>query len=168
MRFFFFQGCQHFAAQMAANSNLALILGHLYKLKHIIAERGGLQVIPSISRMEGNLNSKYTTNVTKSVVIQLAQTTFFKVPQSTKFTTLKYWNICRTQKGITVEKWQLVFSSRERSSSLSTQNSWVFGQTLNHCCFPPPYSPNLAPCDFFLLSKLKNPSKKKFWDDFGD
>ena len=60
-----------------------------------------------------------------------------------------------------MEKWQLVFPSRQPSSPLSTQNPLVL---VKHSITVLPhqtYSPDLARCDFSRSQNFKNPSNEE-------
>ena len=62
-----------------------------------------------------------------------------------------------TQKATAMGKWWLAASSRQRPRSCITSHVEFFGESLNHPCeSAPSYSPDLAPCNFWLFPKLKS------------
>jgi hypothetical protein len=75
---------------------------------------------------------------------------------------LKCWNIWEKTSGektSVVEKQLLLTPSWRRAHACIATDSWLFGQH-EHTVLPqPPYSPDLAPADFYLLPKLKSTLK---------
>ena len=65
------------------------------------------------------------------------------------------------QKAAAVGNWWLAASSWQHAHSCITSHAELFGKTSNHPGDLDPYSPDLAPCDFWLFSKLKSPLKGK-------
>ena len=63
-----------------------------------------------------------------------------------------------TQKAASMHNWWLAASSRQCTCSCITSHAEYFGKTSNHPGDSAPYSPDLAPCDFWLFLKLKSPS----------
>ena len=66
------------------------------------------------------------------------------------------------QKAVAMGNWWWAASSRQ--NTCITSPAEFFGETSNHPGDSAPYSPDLMPCDFWLFSKLKSPSKGKIWD----
>ena len=67
------------------------------------------------------------------------------------------------QKATAVGNWGLAASSWQCTCSCITFHAEIFGTTSNHQVTQPPYSPDLVPCDFWIIPKLKSPLKgKKF------
>ena len=65
------------------------------------------------------------------------------------------------QKAVAMGNWWLAASSQQRTHSCITTCAEFFGETSNHPGDSAPYSPDRAPCDFWLLPKLKPPLKGK-------
>ena len=63
------------------------------------------------------------------------------------------------QNAAAVGNWWLAASSRQCTHSCITSRAEIFGETSSHQVTQPPYRPDLAPCDFWLFSKLKSPLK---------
>ena len=75
------------------------------------------------------------------------------------------WTI---QKAAAMGEWWLAASSRQRTLSCITSHAEFFGKTSNHQVTQRPYSPDLAPCDFWLFPKLKSPLKGKRFQIFDE
>ena len=65
------------------------------------------------------------------------------------------------QKATAMGNWWLAASLWQCTSSCITSPTGFFGETSNHPGDSAPYSPDLAPCDFWLFPKLKSPLKGK-------
>ena len=65
------------------------------------------------------------------------------------------------QKATAMGNWWLAASSQQCACSCITFCAEVFCETSNHPGDSAPYSPDLAPCDFWLFWKLKSPLKGK-------
>ena len=66
-----------------------------------------------------------------------------------------------TQKAAAVGSWWLASSSRQCARSCITSDAEFFGETSNHPGDSAPYSPDLAPWNFWLFPKLKSSLKGK-------
>ena len=65
------------------------------------------------------------------------------------------------QKAEAMGNWLLAASSGQCAHSCITSHAEFFGKTSNHPGDLAPYSPDLAPCNFWLFPKLKSPLKGK-------
>ena len=101
--------------------------------------------------------------------------TFLKAPQSTRFTTLKYWNVWRTPTDAKGQNCGEVITGFSITTTLRpTQHSELvsFCPTTRSLFFPTPLThltlllvTFLVPCNFLIPKTLKNASKE---EDFGD
>ena len=60
---------------------------------------------------------------------------------------------------------QLVSSSRQCTGSPDSAVKELLAQKQVCMLHPPPYSPDLSPCDYFLFPKLKLPLKRRLFED---
>jgi len=68
-----------------------------------------------------------------------------------------------------VGQWQLVPSPQQCLCPHSLECVVVFDKKNNMTVNPhPPYSPDLAPCDFFLFPRMKGQTKGKHFDDVSE
>ena len=65
------------------------------------------------------------------------------------------------QKAAAMGNWWLAASTRQCACSCMMFCAEIFGETSNHLCIQPPYSPDLVPWNFWLFPKLKSPLKRK-------
>lgn len=61
----------------------------------------------------------------------------------------------RQKKAASIPTTPISTSSRQCPLPYCQHCPWVFGQTQHRSFASPPYSPDLAPCDFFLFPKMK-------------
>ena len=65
------------------------------------------------------------------------------------------------QEAAAMGNWWLAASSQQCACSCITSHAEIFGKSTNHQVTQPLYSPDFAPCDFWLFPKLKSPLKGK-------
>ena len=63
------------------------------------------------------------------------------------------------QKATAMGNWWLAASSQQCGHSCITSRAEIFGKTSSNSGDSTPYSPDLAPCNFWLFPKLKSPLK---------
>ena len=100
----------------------------------------------------------------------LFTTTFLKASQSTRFTTLKYWNVWGTPSDAKGQNCGEVTTGFFITKIIqATQHSELvsFWPNTRSLCFPP-YSLDLAACDFFLFPKLKKPRKGRRFETISE
>ena len=69
--------------------------------------------------------------------------------------------VCMYQKAAAMGTWRLAAASWHRAHSCIMSCAEFFIETSNYSGDSVPYSPDLAPCDFWLFPKLNSPLKGK-------
>ena len=72
------------------------------------------------------------------------------------------------QKAAAIGNWWLAASSWQYACLCTTFHAEFFGEASNHPGYSPLYSPDLAPCDFWLFPKLKSLLKGKRFQTAGE
>ena len=98
-----------------------------------------------------------TFKMTERVEQQICITFCIKLAHSSMET------IWMVEKAAALGHWRLATSSRQCNHSRITSCAECFGETSDHPGDSAPYIPDLAPCDFWLLPKLKSPLKGRIF-----
>lgn len=122
--------------------------------RHVLSGMVVLKIVISRLKMYAlEVLSRYLTNPSGS---GKSTSTSRKAHQWIRLTSLKFINCGPLSSGKS-QKCELVFSLWRLSSSFSPQSLWVLAKHFVTVLPHPPYSPDLAPCDYFLFPKLKKP-----------